>query len=125
MTFFLTLHSFSDWGLLAIRLALCAIFWVHGRGKAGSKMPIMRVLSVCEPLGAAAVLFGMLTQLAALGFVAVMCGAIYSKIYKWNVPFKADDKTGWEFDLMILAASLMLVLAGAGAFSLDRMLLGL
>jgi len=125
MNYLLALHSFSDWGLLAVRLALFGIFWVHGRGKAGSTMPIMRVLSICEPLGALAVLAGLLTQPAALGFVAVMIGAIYSKIYKWKVPFKADDKTGWEFDLLILAASIMLIISGAGAFSLDRMLLGL
>jgi len=125
MNYFLALHAFSDWGLLAIRLALFGIFWVHGRGKAGSKMPIMRVISVCEPLGALAVLAGLLTQLAAVGFVAVMIGAIYSKISKWHVPFKADDKTGWEFDLLILAASIMLIVSGAGAFSLDRLWLGL
>ena len=122
--FFLTLHSFSDWGLLALRLALFAIFWVHGRAKAGNKMGLMRVLSVCEPLGALGVLSGLLTQPAAFGLALVMGGAIYMKISKWHVPFKAEDKTGWEFDLIILAACIMLILSGAGAFSLDRLLLG-
>ncbi|MEO5927465.1 MAG: DoxX family protein [Patescibacteria group bacterium] len=134
MPFLLALHSYADWGLLALRLALAAIFWVHGRSKAGmwkmqpsAQMPaktisIMKLLSICEPLGALAMVVGFLTQPAALGFSLIMLGAIHSKKNVWKTPFKADDKTGWEFDLLILAASLFLLLAGAGAFSLDRLL---
>lgn len=136
MSLLISLHSYSDWGLLALRLALAATFWVHGRSKAkmwkmqpSEQMPAsmikqMKLLSVCEPLGALAMLSGLLVQPAALGFCIVMLGAIYMKTSKWKVGFKVDNTNGWEFDLMILAASLMVLLAGAGAFSLDRLVLG-
>ena len=124
------LHAYADWGLLGLRLVLAAIFLVHGLSKRGmwkmqpsAQMPgsmigIMRLLSVCEPLGALGVLTGVLAQWAAIGFCLVMLGAIYSKIVKWHMPFKAEDKTGWEFDLLILASSLVIVLMGPGAISL-------
>jgi uncharacterized membrane protein YphA (DoxX/SURF4 family) len=86
---------------------------------------IMKLLSVCEPLGAIAMVGGFLVQPAALGFCIIMLGAINAKINTWKLPFKADNATGWEFDLLILAASVLILLAGAGAFSLDRLVLGI
>lgn len=132
-TFFAPLNAYADVGLLVLRVALFVIFWVHGRSKAGmwkaqpsaqtpaSMISIMKLLSVCEPLGALAMLGGFLTQLVALCFVIIMLGAVYFKIVAWKSPFMAHDKTGWEFDLLILAASLVLLLSGGGAYSLDRM----
>ncbi|MCR4256815.1 MAG: DoxX family protein [Candidatus Uhrbacteria bacterium] len=132
MTLLLSLHQYSDWGLLALRLAVAAIFLAHGTSKFGSwKQPaqgmnkMMRLLSIAEPLGGIAMLFGFLTQPAAIGLGLIMLGAIYLKSMKWNVPFFATDKSSWEFDLIILASCFLLLFAGAGAFSLDRMLLGL
>jgi uncharacterized membrane protein YphA (DoxX/SURF4 family) len=129
--FFFSLHSYSDWALLFLRLVLAAIFFVHGRSKwamwkpqpAGSPANpmagVMKLLSICEPLGALAMVSGFLTQLAALGFCLIMLGATYLKITKWKTPFFAHDKTGWELDVLILASSFLLVIMGAGRFSLD------
>ena len=86
---------------------------------------VMKLLSICEPLGALAMFAGLLVQPAALGFSLVMLGAIHLKRSKMKVPFKSDTSTGWEFDLLILAASLLLLTIGAGAISLDRLILGL
>ncbi len=132
MPFLLSLHQYSDWGLLALRLAVAAIFWAHGTSKFGAwKQPakgmngMMRLLSICEPLGALAMLLGILTQPAAFGLALVMLGAIYFKITKWNLPFSSSEKSAWEFDLLILASCLLLLFTGAGALSLDRIWLGL
>lgn len=134
MDMFLSLHSYSDWGLLALRLTVAAIFWVHGRQKArmwkmqsSEQMPaqmlaIMKLLSICEPLGAIAIFSGFLTQLAALGLGIIMLGAAYLKINKWKTPFSSRETTGWELDLLLLASSILLLLSGAGAISLDRLL---
>ena len=70
------------------------------------------------------VLFGLLTQLGALAIAVVMAGALHYKINKWRMPFTAMDKTGWEFDLVLLASALLLIATGAGTISLDWMVFG-
>lgn len=132
--FFLSLHAFSDWGLLALRIALGATFIVHGRMKKGmwnmqpsAQMPsgmlnLMRFLSIVEPLGGLAVLVGFLTQPASLGLAIIMIGAIKLKTMKWKTPFASLEKNGWELDLILLAAALMVFFSGAGSFGLDRMI---
>lgn len=90
-----------------------------------SMINTMKLLSICEPLGALAMLGGLLVQPAAFGFILVMLGAMQMKMTKWKTPFKSDSTTGWEFDLLILAASILLLLTGAGAISLDHAILGL
>ncbi len=77
-----TLHQFSDWGLLALRLGVGITFLVHGSQKRAmwkmqpsAQMPagllsLLKVLSIAEPLGGLATLVGLLTQAAAAGFIA-------------------------------------------------------
>lgn len=122
--------NYSDWGLLAMRLVIGAVFIVHGQAKLGtwqmqpgtemkpSMLKLMRLLSIAEPLGGAALIAGFLTQLAALGLGIVMLGAIYFKIKVWKMPFKADNASGWEFDLVLLAGCLALLTSGPGIFTL-------
>ena len=128
-----SLTQYSDWGLLALRVAIAAIFLQHGLMKKGmwkmqpsEQMPAkminqMRLLSIAEPLGAMAILFGFLTQWAAIGLGIIMLGAITFKTKVWHTPFMAQDKTGWELDFLILAACIALLLNGAGAISLDTL----
>ena len=134
MEFFANLHQFGDWGLLALRIAVGAIFLVHGAQKwamrkmqPSEQMPagmlsLMKFLSIVEPLGALAILAGFLTQLAAAGLGIIMIGAIILKKTMMKVPFAAQDKTGWEFDLIILAATVALFFFGAGSIGLDRVI---
>ncbi|KAA0206152.1 DoxX family protein [Candidatus Uhrbacteria bacterium] len=132
MNVLFSLHQYSDIGLLLLRWVVGMIFLAHGRSKLGSwKQPakgmngMMRVLSIAEPLGGVAMIFGFLTQPAALGLAFVMGGAIYFKSMVWKVPFSSGEKSAWEFDLLILAACLVLLTMGAGAASLDRIWFGL
>ncbi len=128
MTFY-SLLEYGGWGLLALRVAIGATFIVHGKGKfklwkAGSTAPMlgmMRFLAVAETLGGIAVLFGFLTQLAALGLGIIMLGALRYKIFVWKLPFADTTKNGWELDLLILAACVALFLMGAGPFSIDSL----
>jgi putative oxidoreductase len=136
MRFFVTLHGAGDAALLVLRIALCAIFWAHGRMKKGtwkmqpsdqlpsSMLTIIRTLSIAEPLGAAAIVLGLLTQVTAFGFCIVMLAAIPAR-RKQGVAFLAKDTTGWELDFLILAASIAMVVFGGGQYSLDRLLFGI
>lgn len=121
-----------SWGLLALRLAVGSVFLFHGIqkwalwGEAPSSasltpnmLNIMKFLSIVEPLGGAALILGFLTQFAAIGLGLIMLGAIYFKMQVWNMPFAAQSATGWEFDLVLLAASIQLLFSGAGKYSLD------
>jgi len=138
MNFFASLHTYSDWGLLVLRLILAATFLAHGKTKwamwnmqPSDKMPasminIMRLLSICEPLGAVALVLGFLTQLSALGLTIIMLGALNLKVNKMKAPFAVTrDKPGWEFELVILGGTLALFFTGAGAIALDRLWFGL
>lgn len=80
---------------------------------------MMKILSIVESLAGLAILVGYFTQLAAAVVGVVMFGALYFKIFVWRTPFTAMDKTGWEFDFLILAASVALFLMGPGAVSVD------
>jgi len=137
MEFFISLYNFNDIGLLALRLVVGAIFWVHGIKKwsmwkvqPSAEMPakmvyLMRLLAIVEPLGALAIVFGFFTQLAALGIGIIMLGAIWMKITTWKIHFAEDQKSGWEFDLTNLVICLYLFLVGAGMISLDRYFFGI
>lgn len=121
------LHKNSDYAFLFLRLIIAAIFLVHGYQKwalwsTAPAMPetlltIMRFLSIAEPIAGIALIIGLFTQIAAIGLCVVMVSAIYTKINVFGSGFSGNG--GWEFDLVILAATLVLVFHGAGKFSLD------
>jgi putative oxidoreductase len=117
------LGGMPDIGLLILRLALAWVFIYHGAKKLPNKMGgFMAFIGVCEVLGGLAVLFGVLTEWAALGLAILMLGATYKKMTEWKTPFTAMDKTGWEFDMVLFAAAICLVLTGPGKYALGPML---
>lgn len=123
------LENLGDVGLLILRIALGIIFLYHGwmkvknpkatKAQMGS---FMVFIGIAELLGGIAVLFGFLTEFAAIGLAIIMLGAIYKKVFEWKTPFTAMDKTGWEFDLILLVAALALLFTGAGQYSADAFL---
>lgn len=122
----------NNLGPLLLRLAVGGIFLFHGIAKwqmwgiapsdqmSASMLTIMKILSIAEPLGGAALVLGFLTRYAAIGLSIIMLGAIYFKVYVWGMTFSMQNGLGWEFDLVLLAASLCLLFIGAGKYSLDR-----
>ena len=137
MGFFFSLHQFADLALLALRIALGAVFLTHGLGKRGlwrmqpsAQMPAgmltkLRILSIAEPAGGLGVLVGFLTQLAALGLVIVMLGAIQFLITKVHRKFTGDNAAGWEFEFMLLIVALAIAILGGGKYALDRLVFGI
>jgi putative oxidoreductase len=112
------LTAYSDWGLLALRIAIAIIFIAHGWPKMMNPPPpsmaFFPIQGAFEVLGGAALLLGILAQLLNVGFIVIMLGAIYLKITMFSVPFMASNTTGWEFDFLILAANIALLLVGPG-----------
>ena len=112
------LYSFGDWGLLVLRLVIASIFLYHCRSKFSMPSGFMRFIGTAELAGGIAMVLGILVQWAALGLAIIMLGAIYKKITVWHVPFSAQDKSGWELDLMILAGTIALLTLGGGMLAL-------
>lgn len=125
---FEAITQYSDLGLLILRLAIAAIFIYHAlpklinpKGMAqGMGMPsgFVAGLGTVEFVSSLGMIFGIYAQLAALLLGIVMIGAIYFKTQKWSVPFFAMDKTGWEFDFILLAVNIAVLLTGGGSIGL-------
>lgn len=130
------LADFADWGLLALRVAVGIIFIVHGLPKvrqartmgAGIAQSVrlspavgfvwMLAQGVVEVVGGVLLIAGILTQLVALAFIVIMIGAIGFKMAIWKTGFMSQQTTGWEFDFVLLAANLLLLLTGPGSIAI-------
>ena len=116
-------------GLLVLRIATGAVFINHGYAKlfkfgfAGVTdafthmgVPLPGIMGpfvgLLEFFGGIALVLGLLTRLFSLGLAIDMCVAILLVQLKKGF-------SGFEFEFMLMAASLALFLAGAGSFSAD------
>jgi putative oxidoreductase len=129
---FKKLYSYSDFGLLLLRVVVGVIFIVHGMAKwsmwgmtpseqmPGGMLVLMKILSIIEPLAGIALILGLFTQISALVLAVIMIGAIAVKIFVMKVGFTELQTTGWEFDLILLAANINLILFGGGKYALKR-----
>jgi len=127
----LLINGLESWGLLVLRVFLGFIFFYHSvpklissgkmaKGMGWSSSSIF-LLGFVEFLSSLALIFGFYAEIGALLVGLIMLGAIYYKVFKWKIPFSAMDKIGWEFDLILLGASVAVLFLGAGAISLDFM----
>lgn len=136
----------NTWALLPIRLALGAIFighggqklfgWFGGYGPKGTigyfqqalgVPPALTVLAMlAEFLGGLGVLLGFLTRPAAAGIIMVMLVAV-AKVH-WghgfflNWELKPERGHGIEMNLALIGMALTVLIAGGGAYSVDRLL---
>ncbi len=115
------LISFYGWGSMMLRLVLGLVFVVHGwpkikdpRGIAqaawGGRTWLGLLQGLAEGACGLALIFGFQRDIALLLLIGIILGALFFKIVKWKVPFMAKDATGWEFDLLVLAGLLTLLL---------------
>jgi len=125
----LWLFQFSDTALLLMRLLIGAIFitsgWSHlsdpvSRGKSIGMSPgFTRFLGVAEVAGGLGVALGVLPQLAALGLVLVMLGAIQKKVVEWKTGFWGKHGTdGWHYETMLVVMNLVVATTGGGRYVL-------
>ncbi len=122
---FVELLGYSDVGLFILRLAVGIIFIVHAVPKftatagmaqgIGAPASAVLLLGSVELLSAAGLIVGIYPEIAAILLSIVMLGAIWMKITKWHIGFAAQNTTGWEFDFLLLASNIVILLTGGGA----------
>ena len=125
---FSQLLRFTDLGLLLLRLMVGVVFlasgWSHVkdpevRGKSiGMSKGFTAFLGTAELAGSLGVIFGVLTQLAAIGLILIMLGAIQKKIFQWHTGFWGEKTYGWHYDLMLVVMNLVILFTGGGRYVL-------
>lgn len=123
--------NFFDIALLLLRLLAGAIFAASGwndlkdpvgRGKGlGLSREFTLFLGAAEIAGALGLVFGVLTQVAAIGLILLMLGAIHRKIFVWHTGFWGKNGTdGAHYDLMLALMCLVIVASNGGRFVLMK-----
>src|SRR5262245_18445150 len=121
------LLRYADLGLLLLRLMVGLVFVTSGYSHlkdpdAHSKSIEMSkgftiFLGVAEVAGGLGVAFGVLTQLAAIGLILIMSGAIQMTIFKWHTGFWGEKAGGWHYDLMFVLMNLVILFTDGGRYT--------
>lgn len=128
---FPVLAQFTDIALLLMRLMVGAVFVTSGynhlkdpatRSKdIGMSKSFTIFLGAAEFAGGLGVIFGVLPQLAAIGLILLMLGAIQKKIFTWHTGFWGKSGTnGWSYDTMLVVMNLVIVTTGGGNLTLTH-----
>ena len=126
-----TYTKYQDAALFILRIITAAIFYVAAyfkfpfwssapEGMSSFLLFTTRLLSITEPLGATAVLFGFLTRLAACGLIIILIGAIYVTQFVYGIGFVMPTSPGWNMPLAVLGGCVILAAFGAGGWSIDN-----
>jgi len=139
------LATSDDWTLTWLRLVLGVLFFAHGAqktlgwfggygytGTMGFLTGMMHIpaplafLAICaEFLGGLGLIVGALGRVAAFGIATNMVVAVlmvhsqFGLFMNWSGQQKGE---GFEFHLLAIAISVVLMVRGSGAFSADRAL---
>jgi putative oxidoreductase len=142
----LVFGTYPSWSHLVVRLGLGAVFFAHGAQKVlgwfggpglrgtityfqqGLGIPPAATVmaALIEFVGALCLIVGFLARPAALGIIAVMLVAIGTVHRKHgffvNWALTPGKGHGYEFNLVLIAMALSILMGGAGVFSVDRLL---
>jgi putative oxidoreductase len=120
------LAQYSDLSLLLLRLMIALVFvtsgWHHvsdpkGRAKSIGMSPgFTMFIGMAELAGGLGVAFGVLIQLAAIGLILIMLGAIHRKVLVWHTGFWGEKAPGWHYDLMLIVMNLVVASTNGGKY---------
>jgi len=135
----------GDWVLTLARMVLGVIFFAHGAQKLlgwfgghglratvstfhdqlGIPVPLVYLAVAAEFFGGLGLIVGLLSRIAALGVAATMIVAMFQ--VHWQFGFFINwfgDRQGHgiEYHLLAIALAAVIIVHGAGAFSVDRAL---
>jgi putative oxidoreductase len=126
------LAQFADVALLLLRLMVGVVFITSGykhlkdpeaRSKdIGMSKSFTIFLGAAEFAGALGVISGVFAQLAAIGLILVMLGALQKKVFTWHTGFWGKSGTnGWSYETMLIVLNLVIVTTGGGNLSLMQL----
>ncbi|MCH7517777.1 MAG: DoxX family protein [Candidatus Dadabacteria bacterium] len=138
------LHTNDDIGLFIARISLGIVILPHGLQKllglfggagfsgtvdffVGSGLPsaVAILIIIAESFGALGLILGFLSRLAAFGITLIMLGAIFMVhiqngfFMNW---FGNQAGEGFEYHLLALGLSLVVLIKGGGKWSVDNMI---
>jgi putative oxidoreductase len=138
------LHTNDDRVLTVVRLVLGVVFFAHGAQKmlgwfggygfnatmsffehAGIPAAFAFLAICAEFLGGLGLLLGLLSRVAAFGITCNMLVAIATVHHRFGLFMNwsgAQKGEGFEYHVLVLAITFLIMVRGAGAFSLDRLL---
>ncbi len=136
------LHTKDDFGLFIARITLGLVILPHGLQKllglfggagfsgtvdffVGSGIPtaVAILIIIAESFGALGLIFGFLSRIAAFGLMLIMLGAIFMVhlqngfFMNW---FGNQSGEGFEYHLLALGLSLVILIKGGGKWSIDK-----
>jgi putative oxidoreductase len=124
------LYRFTDLGLLLLRLMAGTVFFTSGwshvtkpadRSKSiGMSKGFTLFLGFAEISGSLGIVFGVLQQLAAIGLILIMLGAIQKKIFVWHTGFWGEKASGWHYDLTFAVMCFVVLVTNGGRYVLMR-----
>lgn len=122
------LSAYTDYGLLLMRVLVGAIYIDSGyldlknlddRSKSnGLPKGFMTFIAIAEVAGGIAVVVGILQQLAAVGLILIMLGAIQKKIVAWKTGFWGVSSPGWYYESTLISTLLVILFTNGGRFVL-------
>jgi putative oxidoreductase len=120
------LAHFTDYALVFLRIMVGLVFVDSGyndirdpvgRGKStGLPKGAMIFLALAELLGGIAVIIGFLSQLAALGLIIIMLGAIQKKVFVWKTGFWGKNGLGFNYELILISMLVVILCTNGGRF---------
>ena len=123
---FTHLAQYTDYGLLFLRFMAGLIFADSGvrdlkdpasRGANIGLPPGVTVfLGVAEIAGGLALIIGIWPQLAAIGLLLIMLGALTKKIFVWKTGFWGKDGQGWYYELTLVSMLVVVLFTDGGNF---------
>ncbi len=135
----------NDTAIAIVRIVLGAVFLAHGAQKmlgwfggdgfsatmgfftkvAHIPAPLALLAICAEFFGGLGLIVGLFARVAALGIAVNMAVAIAGVHYRFGLFmnwFGKQQGEGFEYHLLAIAMALLVIMRGAGAFSLDRWL---
>jgi putative oxidoreductase len=120
------LEHFTDYALVLLRVMVGLVFIDSGYNdlrapearsqNLGLPKRVILFLAAAELLGGFAVAIGLLTQLASIGLILVMLGAVQKKIFVWKTGFWGKDGLGWNYELILISMLLVILCTNGGRF---------
>jgi putative oxidoreductase len=120
------LHDITHWGISA---SIGVIFIIHSLKKfdpswqewlmsIGMPPEMQLPIALAEFIGGILLITGVLTRITGSVFAVILLGAIFH--IRWENGFFVSQG-GWEWDLVMLAAVLAIIVAGPGRISISHL----